>query len=116
MARPTALALPFSNRNLPSLHRGIVNIPAAAAGVFLVDLGLKHNNFVVTSLIVIGGATEGANGYKEYWNYHATRKGVFVITVMKRPAAYGAWIAATAALQVSFAVQDNPISVAIPSV
>lgn len=114
MALRTPKALPYASNTFPGLHRGVVSITAAQAGVLDVDLGIKHNNFTV-NLNVMGGATEGANGYDEYWDYHPTRRGVFRITIMKRPAAFGAWIAATLALRVSFTAQEGTSTTGVTS-
>lgn len=95
----------WADRVYSGLHRGVS--VTSATGVATIDLGINHNNFAVT-IELMGGATELANGYVAAWDY-GTRRGTFVVTLFKRPAAYGAWIAATAAVRFSFIVHaDTP--------
>lgn len=93
----------WANQSIPGQHEGVS--ATSATGVATIDLGIRHNNFSV-ALNVMGGATELANGYVFAWKYGAKR-GTFDVTVFKRPAAYGAWIAATAVVGFSFIAHEK---------
>lgn len=98
----TSSPFPYIDPSLNVVHRGIV----AVTGSLEVDLGIGHNNFVVQPCIK-GSITDLAPGDIIAWDY-GSKPGSFIIQVGKYNA--GSWIAATAAVNVSFvAVADASV-------
>ncbi len=97
---------PYRHPNMPQLHYGLVSV----TGTLLVDLGIRHNNFLVTSLTVKGGLSALADGATLAWDY-GSRAGTFTITVTKQDASFGPLILATVAKSVVFeALEGNSAS------
>ena len=92
---------PYQSLNEPSRHSGIVK--TSAVGVVTVDLGINHNNFLV-DLTLQGTIVDLADAPCFTWAY-GTKKGTFVLTCYKRPAAFGAWIADTVVRSFVFTAQ-----------
>jgi len=78
----------------------------SVTGTLTVDLGIRHNNFLVVSLLAKGGLTAIANGFEPAWDY-GTVPGTFVITIAKQDAAFGNLIADTVARNVTFVVLEG---------
>lgn len=83
-------------------HYGIVTV----TGSLEVDLGIGHNNYIV-ELTLMGAISAIATDPLFAWDYHATKKGVFVITVGKFDTAFGPLILATTAKNFSFVAREG---------
>lgn len=97
---------PYQSVDMPSVHVGVISV----TGTKLIDLGIGHNNYVVSGLEIEGTATEAALAYSKVIT-KGTKKGTFTITLYKRDASYGPWILATAAVTIHFTViEGTPVS------
>lgn len=97
----------YRHPNMPQLHYGIVSV---VAGVATIDLGIRHNNFIVTDARPKGALTAIATGLLIAWDY-GTRRGTFVLTLAKQDAAFGPLILETVTRDISFAVlEGNAVS------
>lgn len=90
---------PYRHPNDSQRHYGIVSVTGQAT----IDLKIRHNNFIVTSLLIKGALSAISDGVTAAWDY-GSQPGTFVITLTKQDASFGPLILATVAKSVSFEV------------